>query len=129
MGGRAHRCFLALIILVGVAGACGSSAKPGARSGGEDEGASGSMLQIVWAQEPKFRECYDEARSRKPELVLRASLIIEVAPTGLPQRVGVTSGQKLDDKLRGCLSGVAEALVFPATGSAFTIRPAVVFKP
>ncbi|HEY3357318.1 MAG TPA: hypothetical protein VGQ83_28975 [Polyangia bacterium] len=123
------------LLLVGLLGACGASAPPRSRSAGEDDddstagGKSGGMLRVVWAEEAKFRECYDEARRAKPDLIMRVSLIMSVTGEGRVDRVSLTAAQDLDAKLKECVTGVAQAIRFPGTGKAFTLRPAVVFRP
>jgi hypothetical protein len=127
---------LGALLLAGVVVACGASPQRKPRSAGGDDddapaaGKDGGMLRLVWAQEPRFHECYEEARRAKPDLVMRVSLIMNVTADGRVDYIAVTSGSgELDPKLKECLTGIARDIKFPATGKAFKLTPAVVFRP
>jgi hypothetical protein len=128
---------LGALLLAGVVGACGASAPPPRRTAADDDDeaapaggkAGGGMLRVVWAEEAKFRECYEDARRAKPDFVMRVTLVMNVTGDGQVDRVSLTSSEDLDAKVRECVTGVAQAIRFPATGKPFTVRPAVVFRP
>ncbi|MBI5478288.1 MAG: hypothetical protein HY906_05490 [Deltaproteobacteria bacterium] len=86
-------------------------------------------LRTVWDYTPKFKECYDEARRVHSDLVLRATIDIEVDGKWRVTRTYLSTAKPIDDSLKKCLLRVAEGIVFPASGESFKVRPAIVFQP
>jgi hypothetical protein len=132
-----HRSFAMLLgaaLIAGTLGCGPSGPERRPRSADDEEKQSKTdarmgPLRTVWDHTPKFKECYDEARRLHSDLVLRATIDIEVDGKGRVTRAYVSTAKPIDDSLKKCLVRVAEGIVFPASGDSFRVRPAIVFQP
>jgi hypothetical protein len=134
MSNRSLALLLGTALLAGTMG-CGPSGPERRPRSADDEDkqsktdARTGPLRVVWDQTPKFRECYDEARRTQSDLVLRVTLDMSVDAKGRVNRVYLSSAKPIDESLKKCLVRVAEGIVFPPSGDAFTVKPAIVFQP
>ncbi len=131
---RSLAWLLGVAVLAGTLGCGPSTGERKARSADDEEKKEKSdarmgPLKTVWDNTPRFKECYDEARRTQSDLVLKATIDISVDAKGRVTRAWVSTAKPIDDSLKKCLVRVAENIVFPASGEAFTVKPAIVFQP
>ncbi len=121
-----------MAVLAGTLGCGPGTGERKPRSADDEEAKSRSdarmgPLKTVWDHTAEFKACYEEARRMHSDLVLKATIDISVDGKGRVTRAWVSTAKPIDDSLKKCLQRVAEGIVFPASGEAFTVKPAIVF--
>jgi hypothetical protein len=132
MTNRSLAGLLGVAVLTGALGCGPGTGERKPRSADDEEAKSKSdarmgPLRTVWDHTAEFKACYDEARRTQSDLVLKATIEITVDGKGRVTRAWVSTAKPVDESLKKCLQRVAEGIAFPASGEAFTVRPAFVF--